>query len=424
MNFEADLLEEPIPPPAGSLRKNISWTFLGNLVYGGCQWLMLILLAKLVPKADVGLYTLGLAVSAPVVLLTNMHLRAVYVTDQDRKQSFATYLGLRILSSVVALFVVAIASLVLGYSRDQFVMIMLIAVSKAVEAISDIAYGPPQDREKMERIGISLSVKGVLSVAFFGVALFATRQVVAATLALIAAWTVVLFLYDFRSIRAVEPETSLVPDFHRKAMSVLALSAWPLGASMMFVSLNFNIPQILIEKHLGAALLGIFSSMLYLMELGNKIVMSVGEAAQPRLSRYFAERQAKAYEGLSLKLAGIGIVIGLTGVAIVAVAGTVILRVLFKPEYAAYGSAFLALTLASTARYGAQMLWYPMLAARYFRAQLPLVSSTALATFIGCWLLVPRYQFVGAASAMAISALYQMIVGVWVVRHAARQIAT
>ena len=41
-----------------SLRKNFAWTLSGNIVYSGCQWGMLIALAKLgSPAADAGLTT-------------------------------------------------------------------------------------------------------------------------------------------------------------------------------------------------------------------------------------------------------------------------------------------------------------------------------------------------------------------------------
>ena len=37
-----------------TLRRNFSWTFVGNLVYSGCQWGMLVVLAKLGSPGMVG----------------------------------------------------------------------------------------------------------------------------------------------------------------------------------------------------------------------------------------------------------------------------------------------------------------------------------------------------------------------------------
>ncbi len=44
-----------------SLRANFSWTFVGNVVYAGSQWGMLVVLAKLGTPEMVGQFSLGLA---------------------------------------------------------------------------------------------------------------------------------------------------------------------------------------------------------------------------------------------------------------------------------------------------------------------------------------------------------------------------
>ena len=62
-------------PVALSLRANFSWTFVGNVVYAGCQWAMLVVLAKLGTPEMVGQFALGLAISGPVIMLANTGYR-------------------------------------------------------------------------------------------------------------------------------------------------------------------------------------------------------------------------------------------------------------------------------------------------------------------------------------------------------------
>jgi hypothetical protein len=45
--------------PRLSLRLNFSWTMVGNFVYAGCQWGMLMVLAKLGTPEIVGTFALG-----------------------------------------------------------------------------------------------------------------------------------------------------------------------------------------------------------------------------------------------------------------------------------------------------------------------------------------------------------------------------
>ncbi len=53
-----------------SLCADFSWTFVGNSIYAGGQFAMLVLLAKLVRPELVGQYALGLAVVYPVMMFT------------------------------------------------------------------------------------------------------------------------------------------------------------------------------------------------------------------------------------------------------------------------------------------------------------------------------------------------------------------
>lgn len=86
-----------------TLRRNFSWTFVSNVVYAACQWGMLVVIAKLGSPEMVGQFTLGLAVTAPVMLFTSLHLRAVQATDAKQQYIFGDYLGLRLISTGLAL---------------------------------------------------------------------------------------------------------------------------------------------------------------------------------------------------------------------------------------------------------------------------------------------------------------------------------
>ena len=74
-----------------TLRANFSWTLAGNVFYGACQWGMLSALAKLGNASIVGEFTLGLAISSPIFVFTNLQLRSVQATDTQLECRFADY---------------------------------------------------------------------------------------------------------------------------------------------------------------------------------------------------------------------------------------------------------------------------------------------------------------------------------------------
>src|SRR5947209_7215699 len=89
--------------PVRSLSHNLQWTIAGNVVYACTQWGILVLLAHLGDAAVVGRFSLGLAITAPIMLFAGLSLRTVQATDARREFLFADYAGLRLLMVAIAL---------------------------------------------------------------------------------------------------------------------------------------------------------------------------------------------------------------------------------------------------------------------------------------------------------------------------------
>ena len=399
-----------------SLKQNFSWTFVGNVVYQACQWGMLVVLAKLTSPEAVGQFALGLAVCAPVVMLTNLHLRAVQATDARGEYQFGDYLGLRLLMTGLALAVIAGIALV-GYSSATTWIILAVGLAKSFQALSDVFYGLLQQHERMDCIAKSMMIKGPLSLVLFGATLYLTRSVFWGVLGLAVASALVLLTYDTSSgiliLKASDPNPKrnrLLVLRLRWVPRILLRLAWlalPLGLVMMLISLNANIPRYFIEHYLGERELGIFVAMAYLIVAGSMVVGALGQSATPRLAKYYAAGNAAGFRNLVMKMVGIGVLLGAVGVLIAAVASRELLTLLYTPEYAQESGVFFWLMVAGGIAYVSSFLGYTMTAARYFKVQLPLFTLVAGTTTAACLWLVPQWGLVGAAWALIMAAVVQ-----------------
>jgi O-antigen/teichoic acid export membrane protein len=125
---------------ASSLGENFTWTLVGNAVYSGGQWATLVLLAKLTRPELVGQYALGMAIALPVLMLTSLQLRWVVTTDVQERIHFGDYLGFRLLSTGLALGIIFAIALTSAYRWQLRVVILMVGLAQAIEAISDIYY--------------------------------------------------------------------------------------------------------------------------------------------------------------------------------------------------------------------------------------------------------------------------------------------
>lgn len=424
----------PARPVALSLRANFSWTFVGNVVYAGCQWAMLVVLAKLGTPEMVGQFALGLAIASPVIMFANLQLRGVQATDAKRRFLFADYLGLRLTTSTIAALVIAVLAFIGGYHFETALVILVIGLAKAVESVSDVFYGFLQQQERMDQIAKAQMLKGPLSLLMLGMLVALTGSVFVGAIGLLLAWTVVLVIYVIPGVARIHRELSdtfvgdkrdtLRPRWSLNTLAKLTWLALPLGVVMMLISLNTNIPRYVLERYEGEHGLGIFAAMSYLMVAGTTVVSALGQSASPRLAKYYAGGNLAAFRNLLLKLVGIGLFLGLSAVLVVAVAGKPILTLLYRPEYAEQSDVFIWVTMAAAAGYVASFLGFGMTAARYFKVQAPLFAVVTGATALLSLWLVPEYGLQGAAYALLLSAVVQVGGGLAVVTHAIYRLKT
>jgi O-antigen/teichoic acid export membrane protein len=408
-----------------TLRRNFSWTFMGNAVYAACQWGMLVILAKLGSPEIVGQFTLGLAITAPVILFTNLHLRVVQSTDAQYQYLFSDYLGLRSIGTVVAILTIAIIAFATGYRGEMLLVIITIGIAKGFEAISDVFYGLLQQHERMDRIAISMIIKGFLSLLMLGLGVYLSGGILWGVVGLAVSWFAVLIVYDFRSgvlllkssistLNLEKPRSDrfanrLKPRWHLPTLRKLILLTLPLGFVMMLISLNSSIPRYFIERYLGQRELGVFAALAYLIVAGNMVIGALGESAIPKLSKYYASGDAGSFQSLLFKLAGIGLLLGIGGVLVSLFAGKEILTLLYRAEYAQYSSLFVWLMISGGITYVASFFGYGMVAVRYFRIQIPLFLFVVTTLSVCCLWLIPQIGLLGAAIALIVAAIVQLV---------------
>jgi len=425
-------LNTPVPKFTSglSLRANFSWTFVGNTINAAAWFGMTIVLAKLGSPEHVGQFALGLAVTAPIFMFATLRLRDVQATDSKQEFLFGDYFAMRLITTVLALLAVVGIVIVSGYQGEVALVILAHGASKASEAISDSFYGLFMQQERLDRIAKSMIIKGPLSLIGLGLGFYLTGSVFWGVVGLTLARAVIMVGYDIRNATlTLNPSSNLFSHFIPKDFpgprwnaAILTRLAWmtlPLGFVTMLISFNANIPRYFIEGHLGSYQLGIFAAITAFQKAAPTVVQALGRSASPRLAKYYAADNAKAFRRLTLQLAGIGALLGSGGVLVALVAGRPLLNLFYGPEYVMPGL-FILVMIDAGLDYMSTMLLFVITAARYLSVQLPLYLMTTATVAVGCFLLVPSGGLQGAAVAIIISELLRLGGTVAVVWHALR----
>jgi O-antigen/teichoic acid export membrane protein len=399
-----------------SLTSDFSWTLVGNAVYAGGQFATLMLLAKLLRPELVGQYALGLAVVYPVMMFTNLQLRAVMSSGSHQNIHFGNYLSLRLLTTLLALALVFAVTQILGYDRELTTVVLMVGLAYGVETLSDVYYARLQLHDRMAEISKSMMARALLSVLGLAVVTFLTRSLLWGVAAIFLARLIVFFGFDVRARThglsgqpgRLSQNASLALRFDSKALAELAWVSLPLGIVVLLGCLNSSVPTFFIKHALGERDVGIFAAIGFIVSVGNMAVVSLGQSAFTRLARACAARNVRAFSLLLGKLLCFGAAIGASGMFVSKLAGREILTLVFRPEYAERADLLTWMMAAGGVLFMAQFLGFGLTAANFYHSQVVLNIVANVSLLAACYWLVERQGLLGAILAMLIAAIVQL----------------
>jgi len=373
-----------------SSRANFAWAAFGSVAFQVCQWLVLVTLARSIGDVAVGKFAFALAVTLPPLLLASLNTRIALATDVRSRFRFLDYLILRLVALLIATGGITAVALLVCRTRSSALLIVLVAVARCFDWISDIIYGLLQKHEMMNRIGISRILQGILQLAAIGL----TAAVFDDLLAIAAAWAVtsavVTLSYDLWSVVLVVrryPAEMSRNGLETEASRVrrLLIISLPLAGARSVGGLIGNVPIYALQHWRSVREVGILAVQLRLVLAAGLCFGALADVATPRLAHYYAEWHA-AFRRLAGRLLLVG-----AGNAVLILLGAVLtggrlLRLVYGPKFADVG---LAVLLAGSTGLNLLSLALAAVAAaahRYaisFRAamaQLLVTSGVAVAT--------------------------------------------
>ncbi|MFN7993898.1 MAG: oligosaccharide flippase family protein [Bryobacteraceae bacterium] len=401
---------------------NVRWTFLGNALYAASQWVMVVILARITDPQAVGTLALAFAVTAPVTIFFNMQLRAVVATDVSGAHTLEKYLFTRLITAAGAL--VIIASYIAFAHKDgsTTAVILIIGLAKASESLSDLIHGYWQFQERMELVGKSLTVRAVIGLAGFAIAIVLTRSLKWGAVGFLAGSLVVLLFFDGKRLlreRYIRKTADCLCASPRRLflqvvdslsdVRAIVWLAFPLGFSAMLISLNTAIPRYFIDAYFGKHDLGIFAALSYFIVVGNLAMNAVGQSVLPRLARFFTLKKLREFRRLVLGLLLCSAAVAAVSMMVAVLGGRQLLSI-YGAGYADAYPVFLIIMAAASVGYCLCILNFTLNAIGAYRVQMPLFLGLTIVLTILSRILIPRYGLSGAATAILITNILQGVI--------------
>ncbi|WP_275316852.1 polysaccharide biosynthesis C-terminal domain-containing protein [Tenacibaculum bernardetii] len=397
----------------GTFLRNGGLVMIASIIGALANWLQLTLFTKNFTLLQIGVYTLAISISAPVISLLRFGLSPLYVADIERKFEYNNYFSLRIVSVFISLLIGLIISFFIFDTSVNSTVFFLVFCMYSIDAIRDIFESKYHSLEKFNLMSSSVIINSIISFSgvFFGVFLFS--DFVIALIFAVFFKILIVYFYNYKYLFQFILNQSLQFIVNKRIISLLKYSFY-LGVYVAIDSLNVNVSKYFINNRFGIEYQGAFSAMSYLIVIGTLLVTTLGKLILPKVSKLLVAKKFTAI----LKYQFIySLMIFVTGLLLLIGAyffNEIIIETFFSKEIAEFSEIFVWIMGAAIFLFLSSGQGYLMTAINIVKLQ-PLVALIGLSiNLVLNFVFIDQFGVKGIIVSSGISFLTQYLINVFI----------
>ena len=236
---------------------NAAWNTAGLIVYNLCLWATTAVVLRLSDYEKTGVYQLAMTISNVFALLAAYDLKIYFVSDTEGRISTGEYRAAQLVSSLAALALCFVYALFCGYRGGVLGCVTAYMLFRVICTWSEIFWGVQQRHGRMDRIGISNILRGVLLLVVFTLVLALTKNPALASLGM-ALSALGVFFYDRHAAARCE-DTRFC--FRRGSLKELLLRCLPAVLAVAAFSAVVTVPRQQLAALCGQEALGAYATV-------------------------------------------------------------------------------------------------------------------------------------------------------------------
>ena len=260
-------------------RRDYLWNTLGTAVWGMAFPLLTIVSTQLVGAEEAGKFSIAFVTGTLIMIACNYGVRNFQVSDIDEKTSFASYQLNRWLCGALALACGLVYSSARGYDAQMATIGLGVYPYKVIDGVADVYEGRLQQADKLYLAGMSQMLRSAGVIAVFSMALFLTRSMPIAAMAMGIAAIASLVLVT-APLALLETEKSRRVSL--REVGHLFIQCAPLFGALFLFNLIESMPKFVMEGTLAYKYQLYFNALFFPAQA---ILLSIGFIYKPQLLR-------------------------------------------------------------------------------------------------------------------------------------------
>lgn len=334
-------------PKPLDIKKNMLYNTIGSLTYQGCLWITTVLVVILSSGySDSGILSFAMTIGNMFTAVGTYNMRTYQVSDIKGKYSQRNYVGFRLLTLIIGVILLGIYSIVVSPDSLTLIAVFAYLLFKVDESFCDVLYGVDQRGERMDYIGISQFIRGILIVLAFSLGLYLSQNIILAILAMYPAGLLVTIVYDIPHARRMD---NIRPQLKKEQAKGLLTECLPIVLEILFLGMIVSVARQYYANAYGAERLGIYAAVATPAVLIQAAARFLYAPALVPLSEKWNDSPKESFlpffRKTLLVMAGFIIV----GVAVLAWAGPILLNLVYGQKVEGYTYLFTNVLISTSA---------------------------------------------------------------------------
>ena len=385
---------------------NFVWNAVGSAANTLTSLLYLIFATRILGKDGAGPFAITFTTATILLCLGLYGIRNYQVTDIGDTYSAGSYIAARIVTSAMMLPAGLLFCLFSGYDAEKSWLVVLLLLGKFAESMSDVFYGILQKRGRLDLAGISMTVRAVLSITVFYVALKLTNSLLMASGLLAACSFLALFCMDIPLAGKLE---SIRPRIDKKPLIRLLRVCFPVFSASILLVIVTNMPKYVIDRVMESR----FQTIYGIVAMPGTAIFLFSQIMTQSMLTRMAEYSTNLKTGYFLKLIGFiaAALCIFTGVclAFFYLWGNDLLSLIYNTDLKDYIPELLIIFIGALFGSLAYLLSVALTSLRITRIQLYIFLVNLVCAAVLSLLLIPRAGLFGASLSYLFIMLVQLI---------------
>ena len=389
------------------LKKDIIWNIVGTCTYLFCQWLMTIIVVRIGDFEMAGEFSLAISVTNIFYIIALYGVRTFQISDYESKYKHGVYILTRILMCVIAMLMCIFFCIKNIYTINQQIIIILYMLFKIMEALIDVYQGIQQKMWRLDIVGKSFIIRGVLTLLAFTIAVYYTNALFFAILNMILVSVGVLVFYDIKICKKLTFISFTV--YPKEIFGLLRECTVPCLIYICITSCT-SIPRYFLEQILGSEILGIYSSIATPTIIIQVLLTLIFNPLLPLFAQYYFANQFVELKRLVLKCFTLIFLIAIGAIGGGIVFGEVGIRILFGNEVVKYNYLLLPIVICTILTAIIWLLVGILISIREFKWLVIGSAMGLISSIVGSPLLIGYYGMNGANIVFILAALVTIFI--------------